>query len=147
MAVQGFLCIGGGFVGGGAGACATWHIREKDPEAIQRAFNDCYVKFDQFYPFNLTPDCRSMLLTVPIGRCLTGCGMVTVPDFTGWRKCWWLPLMRASTQPSASIVLKISALFSCVSIHIPVEKSPGVGLAERWGGLIHREWMRFWLRG
>src|SRR5262249_38284191 len=56
---------------------------------------------------NLRPDCRSMLLRVPIGKSFAGCFTVTIPFFVGCLKWWWEPLTRASLQPSASKSLMI----------------------------------------
>lgn len=51
-----------------------------------------------------------MLLIVPIAISAFGCGTVTMPGRSGWRKCLWLPDWRTSRQPSASISLMISPL-------------------------------------
>ena len=57
---------------------------------------------------SLSPACRSMFLSVPIGKSLAGCFTVTLPGLVGCLNWWCDPFTFTSCQPSASKRLMIS---------------------------------------
>ena len=87
IALQRVLGVARGLLDSVAGAGAAGQVREEHAVSVWATFDDGGIVGDGHDQLpSLTPDWRSMLLRVPTGRSLRGCGTVTVPGFIGWRK-------------------------------------------------------------
>jgi len=69
-----------------------------------------------------TPDCFSILRSVPIGKSRFGCETVTRPDLALCLNWAWLPFRETSNQPSARSRFITFALVMCIYTHQATEK-------------------------